>query len=140
MPIEERRIKFNFTEFKVILIPALYAVRNIGLDGTISKIETHAIDIVNGIPNKRIARDHEVPVAFTIMSVDSSGKTQTLELEHEFMLTTLIEHCIDQKIILARDFSKKAYAASGWVWLELSTPIEEKKPFGVTDNHLMFDE
>lgn len=140
MPIEERRIKFNYTEFKAILVPALLAVRNIDFDGTITKIEALSIDLVNGIPNKRMARDHETPKSFTVTATDSSGKSFTLDLDHEFMLTSLIEHCLNQNIILARDFSKKVHAASGWIWLELSTPIEDKNPLGVTNNNLMFDE
>ncbi len=140
MPIEERRIKFNFTEFKTILVPALLAVRNIDFAGTITKIEAHTMDIVNGIPNKRLARDYETPKLFTVTSNDSNGNSSALDFDHEFMLTTLIEHCITQKIILARDFSKKVHASSGWIWLELSTPIESHDPLGTVNANLMFDE
>ena len=140
MPIEERRIKFNFAEFKAILVPALLAVRNIGFDGNISKIEAHAVDIVNGIPNKRIARDHEIPASLAITSTDSSGKPNNLDLDHELVLNALIEYCLNQKIILARDFTKKVNATSGWIWLELSTPIDDKNPLNITNNNLVFDE
>lgn len=140
MPIEERRIKFNYNEFKPILAFNLSSVRDAGFDGNISKIEAFSFDMVNGISNKRPSRDHEIPALFTITSHDAAGKISTLDLDHEFILNSLIEHCLNNQIILARDFTKKAHAAAGWIWLELSTPIEDKNPFGITGNSLVFDE